>query len=156
MVCQRAFGLLEIRFQRPWFRILHSAEEDNYSPSESISFPCCQCIKISTNKHVSVLMYVIIFNKGGHRITRHNFTLNDACLEIVQHYTYLGILFSSIGSFNQACKALYDKALKSFFKLKQLNPRNNVVMAMKLFDMLVTPILIYGSNIWAPTLVKKI
>ena len=26
---------------------------------------------------------------------------------------------------------------------------------MKLFDMLVTPILTYGSNIWAPTLVKK-
>ena len=48
----------EIRFQRPWFRILHSAEEDNYSPSESISFPYYQCIKISTNKHVSVLMYV--------------------------------------------------------------------------------------------------
>ena len=60
VVCQRAFGLLEIRFQRPWFRILHSAEEDNYSPSESISFPCCQCIKIGTNKHVSVLVYVYI------------------------------------------------------------------------------------------------
>ena len=98
---------------------------------------------------------VIILNKGGHRITRHNFTLNDACLEIVQHNTYLGILFSSSGSFNQACKALYDKAIKSFFKLKQLNPRNNVVMTMKLFDMLVTPILTCGSNKWAPTLVKK-
>ena len=58
VVCLRTFGLLEIRFQRPWIRILHSAEEDNYSPSDSISFPCCQCIKISTNKHVSVLMYV--------------------------------------------------------------------------------------------------
>ena len=31
-VCQRAFSLLEIRFQRPWVRILHSAEEDNLCP----------------------------------------------------------------------------------------------------------------------------
>ena len=61
VVCQRAFDLLEIRYQRPWFRILHSAEEDNYSPSVSISFPYCQCIKISTNKHVSVLMYVNMY-----------------------------------------------------------------------------------------------
>ena len=56
VVCLRTFGRLEIRFQRPWFRILHSVEEDNYSPSDSISFPCCQCIKISTNKHVSVMI----------------------------------------------------------------------------------------------------
>ena len=38
---------------------------------------------------------VIIFNKGGPRITRHNFTLNDTNIEIVQNSTYLGILFSS-------------------------------------------------------------
>ena len=99
---------------------------------------------------------VIIFNKDGHRITRHNFTLNGTNIEIVQNYTYLGILFSSSGSFNPAIKALYDKALKSFFKLKQVNPRNNVLMALKLFDMLVTPILTYGSCVWGPTLVKKI
>ena len=52
LVCRWAFGLLEIRFQRPWVRILHSAEEDNLSPSVSISLPCCQCIKINANKYV--------------------------------------------------------------------------------------------------------
>ena len=31
---------------------------------------------------------VIMFNKGGHRITRHNFTLNGTNIEIVQNYTY--------------------------------------------------------------------
>ena len=46
------FSLLEIRLQRPWVQILHSAEEDNLSPVDSISLPCCQCIKINTNKYV--------------------------------------------------------------------------------------------------------
>ena len=50
-VCKRPFGLLEIRFQRPWVRILHSAEEDNLSPFDSIS--------LHTNKHV--YMYDSLF-----------------------------------------------------------------------------------------------
>ena len=95
---------------------------------------------------------VIVLNKGGHWITRHNFTLNGTNVEIVPNYAYLGILFWSSGSFKPAIKTLYDKALKSFFKV---NPRNNVLMATKLFDMLVTPILAYGSSVWGPTLVKK-
>ena len=51
-VCQWAFSLPEIRFQRPWVWILHSAEEDNWSPFDSISRLCCQCIKINTNKNL--------------------------------------------------------------------------------------------------------
>ena len=39
LMCQRAFSLLQIRFQRPGVRILHSAEEDNLSPFHSISLP---------------------------------------------------------------------------------------------------------------------
>ena len=51
-VCQREFRLLVIRFQRPWVRILRSAEEDNLSPFDS-KFAClCQSIKIYNNKHV--------------------------------------------------------------------------------------------------------
>ena len=45
-----------IRFQSPWVRRLHSAEEDNWSAFDSISLPCCECIKIKTNKHVC--MYI--------------------------------------------------------------------------------------------------
>ena len=59
-ICEWAFSLLEIRFQRSWVRILHSAEEDNWSPFDSISLAYYQCIKINTNKHVCiyVCMYV--------------------------------------------------------------------------------------------------
>ena len=80
---------------------------------------------------------VIIFNKGGYKISRFNFTLGDSEIDVVQDYTYLGILFSSSGSFAKACKALCDKASKAFFKLRQLDSRNGVVRALKLFYTLV-------------------
>ena len=51
-VCQRAFSLLEIRFQRPWVRILHSAEEDNLSPFDSTIACLCQTIEINNSTHV--------------------------------------------------------------------------------------------------------
>ena len=51
-VCQRAFSLLEIRFQRYWVRILHSAAEDNVSPFDSKIACLCQSIEIN-NKYVS-------------------------------------------------------------------------------------------------------
>ena len=49
---ERAFSLLETRFQRLWVRILHSAEEDNLSPFDSKIACLCQSIKINENKHV--------------------------------------------------------------------------------------------------------
>ena len=60
-VCQHAFSLLEIRFQKPWVRILYSAEEDNLSPFDSTLLPCYQRIRINTNKHVC--MTVCALNK---------------------------------------------------------------------------------------------
>ena len=53
---------------------------------------------------------VVIFNKGGHRIKKFGFTLNDGDLCVEQMYTYLGIPFTSNGSFKQACVSLTDKA----------------------------------------------
>ena len=54
-VCQRAFSLLEIRFQRPWVRIVHLAEEDNLSPFDSKIACLCQSIEINNNKHSQTL-----------------------------------------------------------------------------------------------------
>ena len=51
-VCQRTFSLLEIRFQRPWVRILYSAEEDSLCPFESKIACLCLSIAINNNKHV--------------------------------------------------------------------------------------------------------
>ena len=81
--------------------------------------------------------------------------MNDSDIEIVQSYCYLGIIFSASGSFNKACEALTNKALKAFYKFKQIHPNNNVPLALKLFDTLVTPIATYGGAIWGPLCTGK-
>ena len=76
-------------------------------------------------------------------------------LEIVKQYCYLGIIFSSSGSFNNACSVLYDKALKAFYLLKQIEPQHSVTLSLKLFDTLVLPILSYGGVVWGPLYAHK-
>ena len=98
---------------------------------------------------------VIIFNKGGHKISRFKFFLGENEVSIVNQYSYLGVIFSSCGSFTKAINALTDKAKKAFFRLRQLDPKNDVLLTIKLFDMLVTPILSYSCEIWAPFTIKR-
>ena len=69
--------------------------------------------------------------------------------ECVQCFTYLGIEFSSDGSFHIAKKTLYKKALKVYFKIsKTLEPSPQVDTMLHLFDHLIKPILMYGCEIW--------
>jgi exonuclease III len=99
---------------------------------------------------------VIIFNKGGHLIKKFSFTFQGNIIEIVQSYCYLGIIFTASGSFKPACERLCDQASKALFKLKQLNVRNNIPVALQLFKCLILPILMYGSEIWSPYYLKGI
>ena len=98
---------------------------------------------------------IVIFNKGGHNISRFKFTLGGNEVAVVNHYCYLSIIFSSCGSFSKAINALHDKAKKAFFRLRQIDPRNDVLLTIKLFDMTVTPIIAYGSEIWSPLCMGK-
>ena len=71
-------------------------------------------------------------------------------LNYVSNCKYLGIWFSSSGSYSYAQNELYKKSLKAFFKLKKdilsLNP--NIRTSMHVFDHTIKPILLYGSDIW--------
>ena len=53
-----------------------------------------------------------------------------------------------VGSFKRACDALTDKALKVFYKFKQIHTYNNVMLSLKLFDSLVSPIATYAGSVW--------
>jgi hypothetical protein len=97
---------------------------------------------------------VLIFNKGGHSFKRFKFNYGNIPIEITQKYCYLGILFSACGTFTAACQNILNKSLKVFFKLKQLDTRDNVKLTLKLFDSLVTPVIMYGCEIWAPLLCR--
>jgi hypothetical protein len=62
---------------------------------------------------------VVIFNKSG-RFIKQNFQLNNTVLDCCNSYKYLGITFSSSGSFTESKTELYKKAVKAFSNWKQM------------------------------------
>ena len=100
------------------------------------------CINVSKTK-------VVIFSKRKNK-SNIEFMLQGVRLEIVDDYSYLGICFKYNGYFAKAKQHLVDQAQKALFSIYQ-KIRNNSIpvhIQLKLFDSLVEPILLYGSEIW--------
>ena len=77
-------------------------------------------------------------------------TFNGENLEIVESFCYLEMKFHYTGNLEPGVKALSDQALRATNCL--LAPFKRVSIDLKtkisLFDSLVTPILLYGSEVW--------
>ena len=71
-------------------------------------------------------------------------------LEIVKEYKYLGIFFSKSGSFAKTKKYLSEQANKAMFSLLRKIRRLNLPISMQidLFNKIIKPILLYGSEIY--------
>ena len=92
---------------------------------------------------------VIIFSKG--KIRRYKlFKFGDTDIEVVDDYVYLGTTFNYNGNFKKAKSKQVLQAKKATFSLitriKQLNLTFEV--SIELFERIVIPILLYGSEIW--------
>jgi hypothetical protein len=98
---------------------------------------------------------VMCLNKQG-KFMKRDFTLGSENLECVKSYSYLGIEISNSCSFKLAQKTLTDKAMRALFKLKSLlyGSGMNPLTCLKLFDQLVKPIALYGSELWGADLLK--
>ena len=81
---------------------------------------------------------------------KHSFRYGNENIECVSNCKYLGIWFSSSGSYSYAQHELYKKSLKAFFRLKKdlLSLKPNIITSMHVFDHTIKPILLYGSDIW--------
>lgn len=94
---------------------------------------------------------IMAFSKTG-RIPKDHFRFNIGGeeLEYVTQYKYLGVTFSSNTKFSVAEKHLSLKANRALFSIKQsifdkgLKPS----AVLHIFDILVKPIALYGSEIW--------
>ena len=71
-------------------------------------------------------------------------------MQKVDEYTYLGVIFSKNGKFYKARKHVSDQANKALFSILQKGNTLNlpVDLQFKLFDEVVAPILLYGSEVW--------
>ena len=98
---------------------------------------------------------VMIFNKLGS--DTDIFYYGDGQLEITKTYKYLGLQISETGSLKAAVSDLLLKAKKAYAALyRSLNiydgARPRIIL--KAFDAMVVPILLYGSEVWAPYILK--
>ena len=108
----------------------------------------CQLWDLNVNIAKSKTM---IFNSSGRVLQNHTFLYRKKELELVQSFTYLGITFSSNASFKKAYQTLGDKACKAMHPLVDAIFKFNLTVpkALDLFEKLVQPILLYGSEVWA-------
>ena len=95
---------------------------------------------------------VLKFQQNG-QVCKESFNIRDSIIECVNSYKYLGIEITSSGSFKQTKSMLYDKANRALYKLKKYikNCDINTKLALYLFDSLIKPIMLYGSEIWGIT-----
>ena len=92
---------------------------------------------------------VVIFSRG--KVRKHfNFKIGDLAIGTESDYCYLGILFTFNGKLTKAMKDRITPARKAMFSLNEkavslLLPPD---IHLDLFEKLVTPILLYGCEVW--------
>jgi hypothetical protein len=91
--------------------LLSNSQKGLQSKLDSLELFCkewCMSVNISKTK-------VVIFNKSG-RFIKQNFLLNNKVLDCCNSYKYLGITFSSSGSFTESKTELDKESSQSFFQ----------------------------------------
>lgn len=108
----------------------------------------CDRWKLTVNTDKSKVM---IFRKGGRLSNQDKWYYGGELLEIVKEFTYLGIVFSTTGSFSATQKTLAGQGQKAIYKLQKYISKFENLKAdflLDLFDKLVSPILCYGAEVW--------
>ena len=94
---------------------------------------------------------IIVFRRGGKLKTNEKWFFCQNKIEVVKQYKYLGIIFTPKLKWTLAKKVLSSQARKALGLLYSYHykcghlPLN---IAMNLFDKMIAPILLYGSEIW--------
>ena len=123
-----------------------AASTDDLQKNLNIFNIYCEAWKLSINCSKSK---VVIFSKRKMK-NPPVFTLSDEVIEIVDSYLYLGLIMNYNGSFVKAKTKLINQARRALFAVYRRikNQPIPVDLQLKLFESLVEPILLYGSEVW--------
>jgi hypothetical protein len=93
---------------------------------------------------------IVIFRNGGKIKLNEKWLYNGSALDIVENFTYLGIVFNYNNKFTMAEKKIADQGRKAIFALntniRSMNLNKETVLS--LFDCYVGSIFNYGSEVW--------
>lgn len=94
---------------------------------------------------------VIVFSCRKY-VSHPSFMFGDEEINMVDRYSYLGIMFTSDGKMREAVSTLHSKAMKGMFSLWSSLYTGITVkpyLPLHVFDSTIKPILTYGSEVWA-------
>ena len=121
-----------------------------------ILYKYCQRWKLSVNTKKS---YIMIFKKGCQLPNNLCFKYGSQTLSVVNKFSYLGIVFITGGSFREVQAPLSGQAQKGVYLFNRyLNKFQNITPnhVLELLDKLVSPILLYGTEVWGFATADKI
>ena len=101
-------------------------------------------LKINTSK-----TKILIFSRRKLK-NIPSFKFADMKLDVVNDYNYLGVTSNFSAKFNVAKQSLYQKGCRAMFALLKRHKSLSLPpdIALKLFDTLVKPVLLYGAEVW--------
>jgi hypothetical protein len=99
---------------------------------------------------------ILIF-RSNKKLKQPEFNFNGHELRSVDQIKYLGITWDYTGNFGNAIKELKVRGMRAYFKIMSSLKSHNISsgkVAIKLFDSMVKPILLYGCQIWGQNFTK--
>ena len=96
---------------------------------------------------------VVVFNKPFTKKIRNlKFHIGTSQIDVQNSYCYLGIFISNTGNFSKSHENLFRKATRAKYSLlasiNMYSDEPNAPLFLRLFDSLLKPIILYGSEIW--------
>ena len=131
--------------------VLLSTSKEGLQRALDITEKYCESWRLSINHTKTKSM---IFSKGNQKI-KTTFKVNGKELENVKEFKYLGItVHKKSCSFTPTLNHFKVKATRALYALRTKININNLPLkvALKLFDAIIKPILLYGSEVWEPFL----
>uniref|UniRef100_A0A9J8AFQ2 ribonuclease H n=1 Tax=Cyprinus carpio carpio TaxID=630221 RepID=A0A9J8AFQ2_CYPCA len=111
----------------------------------------CQTWALTVNLQKTKVM---IFQKRSRpQGLTHTFTLSHRTIETTKTYTYLGLKITPTGNFTLAVNELKEKAQRAFYAIKRsIKIDIPIQIWLKLFKSVIEPIVLYGSEVWGPSI----
>ena len=131
--------------------VLLSTSKEGLQKALDITEKYCEKWRLTVNHTKTKSM---IFSRGNQKI-KTTFKINGVELENVKEFKYLGItIHKKCCSFTPTLKYFKIKATRALYALRAKININNLPLkvALKLFDAIIKPILLYGSEVWEPFL----
>jgi len=127
--------------------VLLSQSEKGLQNSLNALYGYCRKWKLCINTEKTKVVH---FHKGKRKQDKYVWKWGADELKLVDDYTYLGVTLKNDCKFQMAREVIKNKASKAMFALLKYCKGADlpVKLALDLFRKLVSPILIYGCEIW--------